>query len=293
MFTNLCFFYIMQVGEYNMELLGNKIQMLRRNKNMTQQELAQRLCVSSQAVSKWERSITSPDVSMLPVIARLFGITMDELFNYRLDALTYKERFIRFMADDDVLKFGHFQLRSGRISPYFITQERYASGSQLSKIGAFYAECIRENNIHTDLLLANTIRESHIVSAVSMTMYAKYGVDTNYCINNVIGKASAFSGGFTVLKDTFASGNTFRGIMEEIKDNTGKYPSHVVLAVDRMEKGLHSQLTSTNEIKQEFGVNIYSIVTVDDIIGALENGVISGSEYLKPMKEYREQYRGI
>ena len=117
-----------------MELLGNKIQMLRKNKNLSQQELAEKLSVSSQAVSKWERNLSTPDISMLPVIARFFGITMDELFNYRLDALTYKERFIRFMADNDVLRFGEFKLKSGRISPYFIAPEHYASGSQLTKI---------------------------------------------------------------------------------------------------------------------------------------------------------------
>lgn len=276
-----------------MELLGTKIQMLRRNKNMTQQELAQKLSVSSQAVSKWERSISTPDITMLPIIARFFGITMDELFNYRLDALTYKERFIRFMADNDVLRFGEFTFKSGRVSPYLITLERYSSGSQLTKIGGFFAACIRENTLHTDLLLANTLRESHIVTAVSMTMYTKYGIDISYCINNTIGKPSVPHEQFTVIKDTFTSGDTFRDIMEDIKNNMGKYPANVVLAVDRLERGLRSDMTASNEIRQEFGINVFSIVTVDDIISALENGVISGTEYLKPMKEYQERYRGL
>ena len=84
-------------------MLGNKIRMLRKNKGMTQEELAEVLLVSSQAVSKWETHVSIPDVELLPVIARYFGITMDELFNYRLDALNYKERFIRFMADNGVI----------------------------------------------------------------------------------------------------------------------------------------------------------------------------------------------
>lgn len=275
-----------------MELLGNKIQMLRKNKNLTQQELAQKLSVTSQAVSKWERNLSAPDISMLPIIARFFGITMDELFNYRLDALTYKERFIRFMSDNDVLRFGEFKLKSGRISPYFIAPEHYASGSQLTKIGEFFTDCIRQNNIHTDLLLANTIRESHLVSAVSMVMYTKYGIDLGYRINNEVGKMAASDGVVTVLKDTFCSGDTFRGIMREAKDSLGIYPHNVVLTVDRKERGLYSDLTSTNEISQEFGINVFSIVTVDDIIAALENGVIPGTDYLSRMKEYREQYRG-
>lgn len=275
-----------------MELLGNKIQMLRKNKNLTQQELAQKLSVSSQAVSKWERNLSAPDISMLPGLARFFGISMDELFNYRLDALTYKERFIRFMADNDVLRFGEFKLKSGRISPYFIAPEHYASGSQLTKIGEFFTDCIRQNNIHTDLLLANTIRESHLVSAVSMVMYSKYGVDLSYCINNEVGKMATSSSAVTVLKDTLCSGDTFRGILRETKDRLGRYPQNVVLAVDRMERGLYSDLTSTNEIRQEYGVNVFSIVTVNDIISAMENGVIFKTDYLTRMKAYREQYRG-
>ncbi len=149
-----------------MELIGKKIRNLRKNKGITQEELAEILSVTGQAVSKWETGISVPDISMLPIIARYFGITMDELFNYRLDALTYKERFIRFMYDNGVLKFGEFKLKSGRTSPYFITTERYSSGSQLSKIGEFYAECIRDRNISTDLLVANTHKEIHIITAV-------------------------------------------------------------------------------------------------------------------------------
>ena len=100
-----------------MQTIGSKIKMLRRNKGMTQEKLADVLSVSSQSVSKWENNLSLPDVELLPMIARFFGITMDELFNYRLDALNYKERFIRFMVDNGVLKFGEFKLKSGRISP--------------------------------------------------------------------------------------------------------------------------------------------------------------------------------
>ncbi|MBQ1208317.1 MAG: helix-turn-helix transcriptional regulator, partial [Lachnospiraceae bacterium] len=93
-----------------MESIGKKIQTLRRMKQMTQLHLAEVLSVSAQTVSKWENDLTSPDITLLPMIARYFGITMDELFNYRLDYLNYRERFIRFMADNGVLQFGEFQL---------------------------------------------------------------------------------------------------------------------------------------------------------------------------------------
>ena len=70
-------------------LIGDKIRLLRKNKSITQTQLAEALSVSSQSVSKWENHLSAPDISVLPVIARYFGITMDELFGYRLDALNY------------------------------------------------------------------------------------------------------------------------------------------------------------------------------------------------------------
>lgn len=72
--------------------IGKKINALRKNKRITQEELADILNVSPQSVSKWETGNSIPDVELLPIIARYFGITMDELFNYKLDSLNYRER---------------------------------------------------------------------------------------------------------------------------------------------------------------------------------------------------------
>ena len=70
--------------------IGKRIKALRKNKNITQDELAEVLNISPQSVSKWETGNSIPDVELLPIIARYFGITMDELFNYKIDSLNYK-----------------------------------------------------------------------------------------------------------------------------------------------------------------------------------------------------------
>ena len=275
-----------------MELLGNKIKTLRINKCITQTELADHLSVTSQAVSKWERNISSPDIALLPSIARYFGITIDELLNYRLDSLTYKERFIKFMADNGVLRFGEYRLSNGVVSPYEIQTERYCSGSQISKIGEFYADCIRENNVKTDLLFVNTFKESHIVTSVSTYLFNKYGIDMRICIENKSGSLPTLNDNITVLKDTIATGDTLRWIFRSIKESVGNYPANVILSVDRAEKSAHSVLTSRHDIEREFSVKVYSIVDVDDIISAIKDGVINGSEHLSDMIEFREKYRG-
>lgn len=275
-----------------MNTIGKKIRILRKNKNMTQEQLAEVLSVSAQSVSKWENELSTPEVTILPVIARYFGITMDELFNYRLDALNYKERFIRFMVDNGVLKFGEFKLRSGRISPYFINTGNYKSGSQISKLGEFYAECIREHNVSGNLLVGNTGQETPLLIATSMILYSKYGIDINYCIDNEIGKTLDAGDEMTLIRDTLASGNTLRTTLQRIKEEAGKGVSDVIVSVDRMEKGEHSPMSALHEIEKEYGVKIHSIVTLDDVIHALESGVIAGEEYLDAMKRYKEEYGG-
>ena len=276
-----------------MELIGTKIQTLRKNKNITQAQLAEVLAVSSQSVSKWENNLSVPDISLLPIIARFFGITMDDLFNYRLDALNYKERFIRFMADNGVLQFGEFRLQSGRLSPYFVNIGKYKSASQITKLSEFYAECMREHNINSNLLAGNTHEEIPIVIATSITLFNRYGIDISYSLDDTVGKQIDERDKVTLLKDTLVSGRTLHANLLAIQKNAGKCVSDVIVSVDRMEKSITSHDSVQHEIEKIHDVKIHSIVTLDDIIHAIENGVIGGIEYLTAIKQYREEYGGL
>lgn len=275
-----------------MELIGTKIQTLRRNKGLTQAQLAEILSVSAQSVSKWENHLSSPDISLLPIIARYFGITMDELFNYRLDALNYKERFIRFMADNGVLQFGEFVLQSGRISPYYINTGNYKTASQIAKLGEFYAECIREHNVDTDLLVGNTLGEVPIVIATNMVLFNRYGMDIQYGIDGSVGKTMEMSDKVVLIKDTLTSGKTIRGNLQRIEQKVGKCVSGIIIAVDRMETSLSSSKTARQELEGDFDIKVHSIVTFEDIIRAVAHGIVGSAEYLDALKQYQEQYGG-
>lgn len=276
-----------------MTSIGMKIHALRKCKGITQAQLAEVLSVTAQSVSKWENEITVPDISILPVIARYFGISMDELFGYRMDALNEKERFIRFMADNGVLQFGEFELQCGRVSPYYINTGNYASAGQISKLGEFYARCMRDHNVDVSLLAANGQREIPIMMATGMAMYNRYGVDMDYSIAGNVGKRVEPDDKLVLIKDTLTSGNTLRANLEKLRDGAGHHVSHVIVSVDRMERGNHSPLTALHEIENACDVKIHAIVTVDDIIRALENRVIGGMEHLEAICRYRERYGGF
>lgn len=274
-----------------MDVIANKIRTLRKNKNMTQEELAEILLVSPQAISKWETGLSTPDVELLPVIARYFGITMDEFFNYRLDALNYKERFIRFMVDNGVLKFGEYELNSGRISPYYIDTNCYKSAAQIMKLGEFYAECIRENNVQAKVLYANTGKETPLVVSTSMILYNRYGMDMNYCIHNELGTFLKQGMDVVMIEDTLTSGKTLKAAVEKVTSQLGAGVAGIVVSVDRQEKGTHPLRTARSDIEKEYGVKVFSIVNLEDIINAMRNGVISAG-HMDAMLKYQKEYGG-
>lgn len=274
-----------------MKQIGDKIQFLRKNKSLTQAQLAEALSVSAQSVSKWENHLSLPDISLLPVIAQFFGITMDELFGYRLDALNEKERFIRFMADNGVLRFGSFTLKSGRVSPYHIQTGRYRSASQLSRLGSFYARYLHENNVPCTLLMGTTPSETPAVLATGAELYRRYGMDLSYSTANGVGREPEEDDRIVLIEDTLTSGTTLKNSLQGMHKALGI--TDVLVAVDRMEKGENSPLTAKNSLQQQYGIRIHAIVTLDDIICAMRNGITGSSEHLENMLRYKETYGGI
>lgn len=215
--------------------------------------------------------------------------------------MTYKESFIKFMVESGVLKFGEFTLKSGRLAPYFINCGNYKTGSQLAKLGEYYAECINEHGLKPDTLFGPAYKGIPLSVAACAALYSKYGMDCNYCFDRkevkdhgeggmFVGKQLADGDRVVIVEDVMTSGKALREVLPKLKSAADVNITGMVITVDRMEKALDSELSAIQSADRDFGVKVYSIVNINDIISALENNIISGAEYLTAIKEYRARY---
>lgn len=215
--------------------------------------------------------------------------------------LTYKQQFIKFMVESGVLKFGEFTLKSGRKAPYFINTGNYKTGSQLARLGKYYAACIKENGLTADTLVGPAYKGIPLAVTTAVSLADEYGIDLNYCFDRkevkdhgegglFVGKQLADGEKVIIIEDVMTSGKALREMLPKLKAAANVEIVGMVISVDRMEKGLESQLSAVQEVYKEFGVKVFSIVTMTDIIEAIEEGVIDGREYLGKMKEYRAAY---
>jgi orotate phosphoribosyltransferase len=218
-----------------------------------------------------------------------------------MENLTYKENFIKFMVDGGILRFGEFTLKSGRLSPYFINTGNYKTGSQISKLGEFYAECIKDNNIQGNVIFGPAYKGIPLAIATSITLYNKYGIDMNYSFDRkevkdhgeggmIIGYQFGSNDKLVFVDDVITSGKALRESMEKIKGMCNAEVKDMVISVDRMEIGKGGEKSAVQEVEEEFGIKVHSVVTMDDIIAAIEKGVVDGKEHLESMKEYRKTY---
>ena len=214
--------------------------------------------------------------------------------------MTYKESFIKFMTECGVLTFGDFTLKSGRKAPYFVNTGNYKTGAQLAKLGEYYAECIKENNVEAETLFGPAYKGIPLAVACSIALYNKYDIDVNYCFDRkeakdhgeggvIVGKKLTDGEKVVIIEDVITAGTAIRQVLPILKANADVDITGMIISVDRMEKG-KGELSAVQEVKNEFGISIYPIVTINDIIDAIGNGIIEGREYLDKMIEYRKTY---
>lgn len=193
----------------------------------------------------------------------------------------YKEEFINFMVESQVLKFGDFTLKSGRKSPFFMNAGAYVTGSQLKKLGEYYAKAIVDKfGLDFDVLFGPAYKGIPLSVATCMAISDLYGKDVRYCSNRKEEKDHGDTG--ILLGSKLKDGD--RVIMIEDVTTSGKsieetYPIVTaqgkveivgeIISLNRMEKGLDTNKSALEMISEKYGFKTCAIVTMDDVVEAL------------------------
>lgn len=215
--------------------------------------------------------------------------------------MSYKNEFIKFMAECGVLTFGDFTLKSGRKAPYFINTGNYRTGSQICRLGGFYADCIAENKIEADLLFGPAYKGIPLAVSAASALYSKYNIDLGYCFDRkeekdhgeggvFVGRKPADGDRVIIIEDVMTSGKALKETYPKLTSAANVQVKDMVISVDRMEKALDSDLSAVQAAYKEYGITVHSIVTINDIIAAAEEGIINADGYVDKMKEYRKVY---
>lgn len=208
----------------------------------------------------------------------------------------YQKQFIEFAIDRGVLKFGEFTLKSGRTSPYFFNAGLFNKGSDLAKLGRFYAAALMDAKVDFDVLFGPAYKGIPIATATAVALYEHHQKDTPYCFNrkekkdhgeggNLVG--SALNGKVMLVDDVITAGTAIRESMEIVEAN-GASLAGVLIALDRQEKG-KGKLSAIQEVERDFGATIIAIVGLTDIIEFLKDEP-EFKQHLPKVQAYREQY---
>lgn len=208
----------------------------------------------------------------------------------------YQKEFIEFAIERGVLKFGEFTLKSGRTSPYFFNAGLFNKGSDLARLGRFYAEALVDSGIDFDVLFGPAYKGIPIATATAVALYDQHNQDTPYCFNrkekkdhgeggNLVG--SALEGKVMLVDDVITAGTAIREAMDIVKAN-GAELSGVLIALDRQEKG-KGELSAIQEVERDFSAKVVSIVSLNDVITFLKDDD-TFKEYLPKVEAYRSEF---
>lgn len=199
----------------------------------------------------------------------------------------YKQEFIEFMIDCQVLKFGNFVTKSGRKTPFFVNTGYYRTGSQLKKLGQYYAKAIHESfGADFDVLFGPAYKGIPLSVTTSIALSDEFGTDVRYCSNRKElkdhGDVGMLLGGpindgdrVMMIEDVTTSGKSIRETVPLIKAQGNVTLSGLCVSVDRMEKGT-GEGSAIAEIEKEFGMKVRAIVTMEEVIEHLYNRPYKG-----------------
>ncbi len=222
--------------------------------------------------------------------------------------MTYKEEFIEFLVECDALRFGEFELKSGRIAPYFINTGMFDTGLKIKKLGSFYAKAVQEHfSDNFDGIYGPAYKGIPLCISAAQAL-SDMGMDKGYVFNRkeaktyadkslVIGMPLTSSSRLILIDDVITSGKAIRESLEVLKSCNNPAVNGIIISVNRQEKG-KTHKNALKEVEENLGIPIHAIVTITDIKEYLHNKkindkVILDDSMLAKIDVYLEEYGAI
>ena len=219
----------------------------------------------------------------------------------------YKKEFIEFMVESEVLKFGDFTLKSGRKSPFFMNAGAYVTGSQLSRLGEYYAKAIHDHyGTDFDVLFGPAYKGIPLCVARTIAFSRLYGKEIRYCSNRkevkdhgdtgiLLGSKIKDGDRVVIIEDVTTSGKSIQETFPIIQAQGDVTILGLMVSLNRMEKGLETDKCALDEIREKYGFPANAIVSMADVVECLYNRPCQGRLIIDDkMKEaidkYYEQY---
>lgn len=218
----------------------------------------------------------------------------------------YKKEFIEFMVDSQVLKFGEFTLKSGRKSPFFMNAGGYVTGTQLRRLGEYYAKAIHDNyGLDFDVLFGPAYKGIPLSVATTMAISELYGKEVRYCSNRkevkdhgdtgiLLGSKLKDGDKVVIIEDVTTSGKSIEETFPILKAQADAEIRGLMVSLNRMERGQGEQ-SALAEIKEKYGFDANAIVTMEEVVEYLYNRPYHGTIYIDDtckaaIDTYYEQY---
>jgi orotate phosphoribosyltransferase len=208
----------------------------------------------------------------------------------------YKQEFLELSLELDVIRFGEFTLKSGRVSPYFFNAGLFSTGYAAAKLGRYYASAIADSGIEFDMLFGPAYKGIPLATLAAAALAEHHDIDVPYSFNrkeskghgeggNVVG--APLSGKVLIVDDVITAGTAVREAHGLIT-SAGAEVAGLVISLDRQEIGQDSR-SAVQELEQSLKIPVISIVQLEDLIELLEE-TAEYHQYLAPVVKYREQY---
>lgn len=208
----------------------------------------------------------------------------------------YKREFIDLALELEVLRFGEFTLKSGRVSPYFFNAGQFNTGYAAAKLGRFYAAAVADSGIEFDMLFGPAYKGIPLAALAAASLAEHHGIDVPYMYNRKEAKAHGeggsvvggkLEGRILIIDDVITAGTAVREAYRII-NSMGAEIAGLVISLDRQERG-QGATSAVQELRDSLGIPVISIVQLDDVVEVIDESEEYG-EFLEPVLEYRRKF---